>query len=277
MVSSMRMLGTPGRLRITRNSSTAAKCSAITSSIATADSAIQAGGAGKPAASQNSSATINSTPAKRIRRRSAGASHHSSIEPQRSPSKVQPNFECTRRHCTMRTAPMSRAFPVLLLVSTMCAQPPEVDQALRERITRFYQAHVDRKLIRQADQYVAEDSKDFFYEANKPTYLEFHIDKITYSDDFTKAKAIVNCKMFVMMPGFTDKPMTVPSPSTWKIENGQWVWYVDQKLGRETPFGRMKPAEGAPSAAGVPSLASGPDIQALWKSVRADKSSVSLS
>jgi len=172
---------------------------------------------------------------------------------------------------------MSRAFPFLLLVSALCAQPPNVDQALRERITKFYQAHVDRKLIRQADQYVAEDSKDFFYEANKPTYLEFHIDKITYSDDFTKAKAIVNCKMFVMMPGFTDTPMTVPAPSTWKVENGLWVWYVDQKLGRETPFGRMKPAEGAPAACSAPPLASGPDIQALWKSVRADKNSVGLS
>ena len=172
---------------------------------------------------------------------------------------------------------MSRAFPFLLLVSAMCAQPPDVDQALRDRITKFYQAHVDRKLIRQADQYVAEDTKDFFFESNKPVYLEFRIDKIDYSDDFTKAKAIVACKMIVPMPGFTDAPMTVPAPSTWKIENGQWVWYVDQKVGRETPFGRMKPAEGAPSAGSVPSLASAPDIQALWKSVRADKSSVSLS
>jgi len=172
---------------------------------------------------------------------------------------------------------MSRAFAFLLLVSAMRAQPPDVDQALRDRITKFYQAHVDRKLIRQADQYVAEDTKDFFFESNKPTYLEFRIDKIDYSDDFTKAKAIVACKMIVPMPGFTDSPMTVPAPSTWKIENGQWVWYVDQKIGRETPFGRMKPVEGAPSSGSLPSLASGPDIQALWKSVRADKSSVALS
>jgi hypothetical protein len=171
---------------------------------------------------------------------------------------------------------MSRAFPFLLLVSAMCAQPPDVDQALRDRITKFYQAHVDRKLIRQADQYVAEDSKDFFYEANKPTYLEFHIDKITYSDDFTKAKAIVNCKTYFMVPGFADKPMMVPIPSTWKVENGQWFWYFDQKRGRETPFGLLKPAEGG-GPASLPSVNSGVDIQTLWKSVRADKSSVQLS
>jgi hypothetical protein len=181
---------------------------------------------------------------------------------------------------------MSRAFPFLLLISGLWAQtegnlldkaPPEVDAALRERITRFYQAHVDRKLIRQADQFVAEDTKDFFFESNKPSYLEFQIDKITYSDDFTKAKAIVKCKMVVNIPGFPNTPMTVPAPSTWKIENGLWYWYVDQKLGYNTPFGRMKPAEGAATGGGLPSMASAPDIQSLWKSVQADKSSVELS
>lgn len=181
---------------------------------------------------------------------------------------------------------MSRTFAFLLLISGLWAQtegnildkaPPEVDAALRDRISKFYQAHVDRKLIRQADQYVAEDTKDFFFESNKPSYLAFQIGNITYSDNFTKAKVIVNCKMVVNMPGFTNTPMTIPAPSTWKIENGQWVWYVDQKLGRETPFGRMKPAEGAVSGGGLPSLASAPDVQSLWKSVRADKNSVELS
>jgi hypothetical protein len=181
---------------------------------------------------------------------------------------------------------MSRASLVLLLVSGLWAQPPgnlldkappDVDQALRERMTRFYQAHVDRKLIRQADQYVAEDTKDFFFEANKPTYLDFHIEKIAYSDNFTKAKATVNCKMVVMIPGFTGGPVTLPIPSTWKLENGQWFWYVDQTLGRETPFGRMKPAEPVPAGASLPSLSSGPDVQTLWKSVQADKNQVQLS
>lgn len=180
---------------------------------------------------------------------------------------------------------MSRALSFFLLFSGLWAQtqdnilekaPPEVDEALRARINGFYQAHVDRKLIRQADQFVAEDTKDFFFEANKPSYLEFQIDKIVYSGNFTQAKAMVKCKMVVMMPGFGNDPVTMPIPSTWKIENGKWVWHVDQKLGRETPFGRMKPAGSSP-AGPLPSLSSGPDIQTLWKSVRADKSSVQLS
>jgi len=181
---------------------------------------------------------------------------------------------------------MSRRFPLLLSISGLWAQtqgnlldkaPADVDAALRDRITGFYQAHVDRKLIRQADRYVADDTKDFFFESNKPVYMEFQIHNIVYSDNFTQAKAIVNCKMIVPIPGFTNTPVTAPVPSTWKVEKGQWVWYVDQTLGRETPFGRMKPTPGAPSGGNLPSLGSGPDIQALWNSVQADKRSVELS
>jgi hypothetical protein len=180
---------------------------------------------------------------------------------------------------------MLRAYLALTLVSGLWAQsqgdlfdkaPPDVDEALRARITGFYQAHVDKK-FRQADQFVADDTKDFYYEANKPAYLAFEIGKVTYFDNFTKAKAIINCKMRVPMPGFPE-PIMAPIPSTWKLENGQWYWYVDQTRGRETPFGTMKPVAGAPPSDGTfPSLNSAPSIETLWKSVRADKNAVQLS
>jgi hypothetical protein len=177
---------------------------------------------------------------------------------------------------------MSRATVALLILgSGLWAQnpdyfdkaPPDVDDALRARITGFYQAHVDKK-FRQADQYVADDTKDFYYEANKPAYISFHIDKIMYSDHFTKAKAIVTCKMHVVV-GFVDQVSMVPTPSTWKLENGQWSWYVDQKAGRETPFGHWSPQGTSPGV--LPSMAGAPDVQSLMKSVQADKRSVKLS
>lgn len=188
---------------------------------------------------------------------------------------------------------MLRAYLTLLMVSGLSAQspvgffdkaPPDVEQALRARITAFYQAHVDRK-FRQADDYVAQDTKDFYYEANKPAYLAFEIGKIAYSDNFTKARAVVSCKIKFPIPGFGDNPVMAPVPSTWKIENGQWYWYVDQKVGRETPFGVMPPPAGASPAAGLPggfpslasALASGPNLDALRNSVRADKNEVQLS
>ena len=65
-----------------------------------------------------------------------------------------------------------------------------VDEALRARIGKFYQAHVDGK-FRSAEQYVAEDSKDFFFEMEKQRYLSFREPEISYSDHFTKAKVIM--------------------------------------------------------------------------------------
>src|SRR5712692_6584417 len=198
------MRGVSRRFKMTRNTRTAATCSAITSTRARSASTIQRGAGGRPAASHSASATTDSAHTNRMRRRSAGASFHSGIEQANSPSRVQPSSGCTACHCTMRRAPMSRASLALLLVSALWAQTPgdrfnkppaDVDEALRSRIAKFYQAHVDKK-FRQADEYVAEDTKDFYYEASKPAYLDFEIKSIAYSDNFTKANVVVHCKTY---------------------------------------------------------------------------------
>jgi hypothetical protein len=181
----------------------------------------------------------------------------------------------------MGTSNMSRACLALLMVSGLLAQtpgnvfekvPPDVDAALRDRITAFFQAHVDKK-SRQAEQYVADDSKDFFFEAAKPVYMEFRIDKITYSANFTKATALVVCKMPVVL-GFINQIATVPIPSNWKLENGQWYWYVDPKAGRDTPFGHWTPS-GETSTGVLPPLER-PSVESLQQNVQADKRAVQL-
>ena len=166
---------------------------------------------------------------------------------------------------------------VVLLVAKLDAQnttdlfnkpPAEVDQALRARITEFYQYHVKQRLR------LAEDTKEFFYSHNKPQYLSFEIVRIEYSKDFTRAKATMVTEQYIMMPGFTDKPMKIPSPSTWKLEGGKWCWYVDQDSLRESPFGKMTPGPGPPGA-GLPSvLPTSADF--ILNKVKADKPSVSL-
>src|SRR5207248_340652 len=112
---------------------------------------------------------------------------------------------------------MHRAFFLVILSSCLSAQPaadlfhkapPAVDDALRARISKFFQYHVDGK-FRQAEALVADDSKDFFYSANKPKYMGFEIKDIIYTDDFSKAKAVVVAQMVVMAPGFLDKPVPV--------------------------------------------------------------------
>lgn len=152
--------------------------------------------------------------------------------------------------------------------------PPDVDQALRARITRFYQAHQDGK-FRLADEMVAEDTKDFFFAANKTRYLSFEIVKISYSDQFTKAKATVLCETQIAMPGFAGRPVKIAVASTWKVERGEWYWYVAPEELNMTPFGRMSGGPGTGNPLGAPP-AMPQNPATLLTLVKADRSSVNL-
>ncbi|HWB85871.1 MAG TPA: hypothetical protein VG675_17140 [Bryobacteraceae bacterium] len=182
---------------------------------------------------------------------------------------------------------MMRFFVFALWAATALAQTPadlfnkppaDVDQALRARINEFYQDHVTGE-FRKAEALVAEDTKEFFYDHDKPKYLSFSISHIQYSDDFTRAKATILCEQYVMFPGFAGKPVKIPTPSTWKLVDGKWYWYVDQKTLRETPFGtRPENAANAGSASGPAPVI--PDPSELLNQVRtqvvASPESVSL-
>lgn len=153
--------------------------------------------------------------------------------------------------------------------------PPEVDEALHARISKFYQAQVDG-FPRRAEAIVAEDSKDFFYNMSKPKFLSFEIRDVTYLENFTKAKVMVVVETYVMVPGFGNKPMKVPGQTLWKVENGQWCWYIDPDVLNTTPFGKMKAPEGATQTGAAPDLKSGPTPEALGDQVKADKVAVWL-
>jgi hypothetical protein len=155
--------------------------------------------------------------------------------------------------------------------------PKSVDDALRARINEFYQASVKGE-FRKAEALVADDTKDFFYDHDKPRMLTYEISRIEYSDGYTRAKATVIEERHVMFPGFAGKAMKIPTPSYWKIEDGKWYWYVDQAKLNETPFGIMKAgppsADDASPAAILATLPTNPDE--LMNMVHADKTNVSL-
>jgi len=151
--------------------------------------------------------------------------------------------------------------------------PADVDQALRARMNEFYQDHVEGK-FRQAEALVAEDTRDFFYSGNKPKYLSFEIRRIDYSEGYTRAKATVLCEQYVLMPGFTDKPLKVPVPSTWKLVDSQWYWYVDPELLRQSPFGKLTAGAGG-SSNGI-RIPRAEEMNFIFSQVKADKTAVSL-
>jgi hypothetical protein len=153
--------------------------------------------------------------------------------------------------------------------------PPAVDAALRERIELFYKLHGEGK-FRQAEDLVAEDTKEFFYNSNKPRYLSCEIQRIDYSENFTKARALVVAEMRVPMPGFMDKPVKVPHVSPWKLVDGQWYWWVDPEERKMTPFGKMDSAEPGAVKGPAPNPSAGPSVETIQNAVKADRSAIEL-
>lgn len=176
----------------------------------------------------------------------------------------------------MRAAPLLSLASLLLTAQNIVFEkaPPEVDNALRARVSQFYQAHMDGK-FRQAEPLVCEESKDFFYEMPKRRYLSFDITKIEYSESFTHAKVVTLAEIEWTDPRVGRIKVKPPIPTTWKVENGQWCWY--QKQGpqeMETPFGTMKvdPTASPEAPRPVPVINPEQALRAIMSQVKADRS-----
>lgn len=128
--------------------------------------------------------------------------------------------------------------------------PKRVDMALRDRATKFFQAHADGK-FRLADAYVAEDSKDYFFAKPKTRYLKVWGHKIKYSDNFTKAEVATTVDMEMKVARIGTVTIRPNIPSFWKLENGEWVWYYVKQMEVATPWGiskRTPEGEGQPGS-----------------------------
>jgi len=130
--------------------------------------------------------------------------------------------------------------------------PPEVEEALRTRVNNYYEDCIAGK-YREAENLLAEESRDYFYNHNKPKYRGFEVQSIQWSQDFQQAK------VFVLLT--VDMPLgsvTIPGHPTmegdWKLVDGQWYLHLitpQEKF--VTPFGTVikldpEPAPGSPEA-----------------------------
>jgi hypothetical protein len=143
------------------------------------------------------------------------------------------------------------ALPLLLLGQSLTEQvakaPPDVEAALRARAAAFLQAHVDGK-YRQAEQLVAEESKDFYYEMSKPKYFSYDIFDIKYGPDGQTATVIAQVELEVRHPQMGKFRMNPPVSTQWKLENGLWCWYAPAYQERQTPFGKVMARIAAPDS-----------------------------
>src|SRR5258708_40073250 len=70
---------------------------------------------------------------------------------------------------------------------------PEVDRALRARVSEFFQDFLDGK-FREAMDLVANDTKDEYFTGGKSPLKAYKIRDVRYSDDFTKAAVALDIK-----------------------------------------------------------------------------------
>jgi hypothetical protein len=158
----------------------------------------------------------------------------------------------------------------LLFAGMMTGQtpvpPPEVDQALRARVDQFFRYHVEGGAsLRRAMDMVAEDSKDYYFASGKIQILKYELLGITYNPEFTRATATVKASHSMAIIGQVIETFD-DMATTWKIEDGKWVWYIDPSLMSIMP---------APTEAGktstAPSLPPGLDqpetVAALGESI----------
>jgi hypothetical protein len=125
---------------------------------------------------------------------------------------------------TIRAALLSLTLPMLLPSAAFGQKPSaEVDQALRARANEFFQYFVDGQ-YRKAYSLVAEEAQDEFFGSPKAELKEFKIDNIKYNDSFSEAIVNLMVKRVWKFQGQEMVP-EVPMSTTWKVENGKWVWY----------------------------------------------------
>ena len=151
--------------------------------------------------------------------------------------------------------------------------PPAIHKALIANVTQFFQNYVDGK-FRQCIPLVAEESQDDFFNVQKDKYRSFEIIKVDYKDDFHTAVVTVTIGITHMFRG-TGMPLMAPIASNWKLEKGEWRWFVDKTFTNPTAFGgAMKPGEGDRTG----KLANRPEnTMAVLSQVKVSKQDVMLS
>jgi len=118
--------------------------------------------------------------------------------------------------------------------------PPKVEEALRTRIGQFYTLFQQGK-FRQAEAFVAEDSKDAFYVMTKSRNMGFDIRSMSFSADLKEVSVLVALQMIMPMTG--SSPVPIPVASKWRMVKGEWcIYYPQYKPGDtvQTPFGPKK-------------------------------------
>ena len=177
----------------------------------------------------------------------------------------------------MRLMDRRLIFPAIALTASAQQPSPEkaaAESALRARVQQFFDLQVAKK-YRAAEPMVAADSQDTYYNGSRFNIRGFAIQQVELESG-TQARVTIKADVTFVAPGVPPMALQAPMVSTWKLENGQWVWFVDPEAAAETPFGKI-PRSPAGTAIGPPAMpANLPDAAAVQQSVKIDKTSITV-
>ncbi len=143
--------------------------------------------------------------------------------------------------------------------STAVQPPAGQEDTLRARVKQYVEDCVNHK-YRDAESLVGEESRDIFYDSGKPQYKSFDgVEKITWSENFTKAEVQLRAGMDMPMGSVTlhAHPLLVMD---WHLTDGQWYVHIPApQEGVRMPWGGMVKMQPVPQGSAGPP----PDMPAL--------------
>ncbi len=170
-------------------------------------------------------------------------------------------------------------FPVVAASAWAQQQSPEAaaaEAAVRARAQRFFDLQVAKK-YRQGEAMVAEESKDAYYNGAKFNIDSFTITKVQMAEGNAAADVTIKAKVTLLVPAVGQTVHTeVAQPTHWKLENGEWVYFIDPADALKTPFGELNPQAGAGKPAAGDGTFAKPDLAAMMRAVQVDRNSVEM-
>ena len=130
------------------------------------------------------------------------------------------------------------------LAQTPVMPAPEVDSALRSRVTEFFQDLVDSKFVEAFD-LVAEDTRTFYFNAEKKPLKGFKITEVKYEPGFMTATVTLDVKRewtFSAQAARSEPIIAeVPMVTIWRLEKGKWSW--SNEIRPDQPVTPMGPSD----------------------------------
>jgi hypothetical protein len=142
------------------------------------------------------------------------------------------NRTCLPRLALILVAPLALIAQTPEYPLTESAAPAEVVQELRDRVNQFFQFHVGT-INRKAIDLVAEDTKDYYFSSGKVQFLGFKLSGMDFSKDLQKASVRLETTQNWQVQELSTV-VTTPVLTTWKVEEGKWVFYIDVQANMRT-------------------------------------------